>query len=358
MSEPSHSFDYIIVGQGIAGTMMAHFLLEANQKVLVLDKLNLKSASHIASGVMNPVTGKRMVKSWRAGELIPFAVKTYQDLEQQLGVELLYQKNIVKFFSNPEDVQFYQEKKEKGEIEEYVREADKSLIDRSSINDTLGAVEISGTNRLDYHQLLVAYREYLLERGSLVDEDCDYDLLEIDENGVRYKNWPASKIIFCEGAKAIDNPYFSWLPFNLAKGELLTVRIPGLNQERIWKKGLFMLPLGDSLFLVGSTYEWNYEHGLPTEAKKLDLLKRLEKAISLPYEVVDHNAAVRPTIKDRRPVIGFHPEHPALVMFNGMGTKGASLTPLLAKQLTEHLLEGVPLNEEVDVQRFPIDGNN
>jgi len=342
--------DYIIVGQGIAGSMLAWFLLDAGKNVLVIDEFNPHCSSRLASGIINPVTGKRLVKSWRTDELLPFAKQTYERLEQALGIHFFTEKKICRIFSNKEDFQFFRQKKDVGELPGYVKPLD--TIPECFTGSSLGGIEISGVYQVQYPELLSALRKFFHEKNMLAEEKFEFARLVVESGGVRYKKINASKIIFCEGSYAVKNPYFRWLPFCLAKGEMLTVMMPGFPEEAIWHKGVFISPLGKSLCRVGSTYEWNFTDELPSEKGKSELTSRLKKAVLLPFEVVDHVAAIRPTVADRRPLIGLHPGYPQLAVFNGLGTKGALLAPFFAQQFTAHLTKGVPLDKEADIRRF------
>ena len=74
--------------------------------------------------------------------------------------------------------------------------------------------------------------------------------------------------------------------------------------------------------------------------------------MNVPFEVVDHKAAVRPTVKERRPFIGIHPNHKQIGIFNGLGAKGVLLAPFFASHFSEYLLGKTELMKEIDVKRF------
>jgi len=141
------------------------------------------------------------------------------------------------------------------------------------------------------------------------------------------------------------------VPFEPAKGEVFHLRIPGLKTERLLKHKMMMAPIQDDLFWFGANYEWNAEHGNPSAEGRRFLQKRLD--MTLPkYEEVNHLAAIRPTIKDRSPVLGKHPILPRVFLFNGLGTKGASLGPNMADWMCDYCLDNKPLDPLVDIERF------
>ncbi|NJL76492.1 MAG: FAD-binding oxidoreductase [Saprospiraceae bacterium] len=116
------SIDYLIVGQGVAGTLMAHFLLEAQQSVVVIDNAHPHGATKAAAGIINPITGRRYVKSWRVEELIPFAASTYQQIEQKLGIQIFYPYAILRaLFNEREENDWWRRSTELG-YEKYILE--------------------------------------------------------------------------------------------------------------------------------------------------------------------------------------------------------------------------------------------
>ena len=161
----------------------------------------------------------------------------------------------------------------------------------------------------------------------------------------------AKQIIFCEGYQCINNPYFSWLPFKLTKGETLTVSFENLQLDSAINKGMFVLPYNGN-YKIGATYDWDNLDEKTTSEGREELLKKVSKFISDKVEVVEHTAGVRPTVKDRRPLIGTHPKHKQLCVFNGLGTKGVMLAPYLAQKLVNCLLNNSPLPEDININRF------
>ncbi len=360
-------YDYIIVGQGLAGTLLAHFLLVENKKILVVDQALPGATSTIAAGIVNPVTGRRIAKSWRFEALYDFAKKTYRDLEDLLGIRLWTDRNIVRALHNtfeenewdrrgayPEYEAFFEEKAELGNFEGKIKPA-----------HAWG--ELRHCAQVSLPDLVKNYREKLIESGNFLEEVFEYQFIDFQQDGVVYKNFKAEKIIFCEGARATENPFFSYLPFVPTKGELLLVKIPGANFEKILKHHLFLVPLPGTyidnisttenekaadIYWAGSTSRFEFDDPFPSEDHKSELLEKLENTLNFPFEILAHQAGIRPTVSDVRPFLGLHPEHGQLAIFNGLGTKGSSLGPFFAHQMAHFLLHKSHLDDEVNIRRF------
>ncbi|MEZ4961327.1 MAG: FAD-dependent oxidoreductase [Saprospiraceae bacterium] len=351
--------DFLIVGQGLAGTMMAHFLLQENKRIKILDLPMRGRTSTIAAGVINPVTGRRIAKSWHFEVLYAFAKKTYQELENILGITLWHDRNILRALHNTfEENEWYR----RGAFPEYEAYFEDSA-DLENISSKIKPAHAWGEMRhcaqVALPELVRSYRRWLQRQGLFLEEKFDYQAIVFQDGRVQYKQFSALKIIFCEGARAIANPYFNFLPFVPTKGELLILKIPGADFEKIVKHHLFIVPVEQwngatipHLFWAGSTSRFEYADELPSEEQKRNLLDKLEKTLSVPFEVFEHLAGIRPTVFDKRPFSGVHPSHGQLAIFNGLGTKGASLAPFFAKQMADFLLGNGELDKEVDIKRF------
>lgn len=345
--------DFIIVGQGIAGSMLSWFLLKQNQKVLVIDKFNPSSASYIASGITKPITGKRFVKTWLADDLIPFAEQTYCGFEEMFGNRFFYPALFFKRFDSVKAQNDWSARCASPDYVPYLKNDKVVFMDSAKVKNEFGGFEINGGTRLETDKFLTHYRTYLQKNNQLLEEDFVFEALKPESDFVSYKNQQAQKIIFCEGANAIHNPFFKFLPFQLAKGECLTVRIDNFYADRVVNGEILILPLNQKdHYYIGATHEWYFDDDKPSQKGKDELLGNLNAVLNQPFEVIGHKAAIRPTVKDRRPFIGLHPEFPQVGIFNGMGTKGISLAPFFANHFTEHLLRQKPLNKEIDIRRF------
>ena len=347
------NYDYIIAGQGIAGTVLAQTLLLQGKSVLIIDDPALSQASKIAAGLYNPVVFKRLVKSWKADELIPVMDDFYAGSEKLLNTDFYFKKQIVKIFTEENEKAFWL-KKTNEEIGHYLSKTIEDDFLNTIIYNPLGSSEVLHAGNLDTQKFLSAFRDQFIRNNCLLEEKLEYNQLQVSENSVTYKNINAQKIIFCEGFKALENPWFSWLPFKLTKGEIITIQLDAANEipvDKVINKGVFILPLGNNTYKVGATYEWADLTEMPTEKGKFDLVDKLRKVIKVPFTIIEHKAGIRPTVNDRRPLLGIHPQHPALAVFNGMGTKGVMLAPFFAKQLLDFLENGIPLDPEVDIKR-------
>ena len=276
---------YIIVGQGIAGTVLAQTLLNEGCSVIIIDEPSLSSASKIAAGLYNPVVFKRLVKSWLADDLLPFMDQFYPEAEQLLGKRFYFKKQILKPFAEEQEKVLWL-KKCKEDIGKYLGKIiyDDYLDD--IIYNPLGASEIIDAGNLDTVLFLNSFREYFKKKDLLIEEKFEYSDLIISENSVSYKNISADKIIFCEGYRSVDNPHFSWLPFKLTKGEIIIIKLDGghiFPLDKVINKGVFILPLGNNIYKVGATYEWEDLSEYPTEKGKADLIGKLEKVIKIPF---------------------------------------------------------------------------
>lgn len=342
--------DFLLIGQGICGTFLSWYLQQAGYSVIVIDEQRNNAASHVAAGIINPVTGRRIVQTWLIDEVLPAAWNSYQELQTALQVTTITQKDILDFFPTPQMKEAYA--KRYAEDTNYLAPPVSTDDWKIFFNYDFGYGQITPCYLVNLPELLPAYRQYLAQQGILLDEHFDYKQLQTAPDHIRYKNITAGKIIFCDGLAAATAPFFQLLPFAPNKGEALLVRIPHLPQEFIFKKGMNLVPWQDDIFWLGSSYEWNFTDDQPSVVFRERMTAALQQWIKMPFTILEHKAAVRPATLERRPFVGFHPQHPAIGIFNGMGTKGCSLAPFFARELVAHLQHQAPIHPETDVQRF------
>jgi glycine/D-amino acid oxidase-like deaminating enzyme len=341
--------DYLIVGQGLSGSFLSKYLLEAGSTLLVIDELHPNTASRVASGIINPITGRRLVKTWEIDQFMPFAREAYSNWEPEIGKKLIRATSILDFPVTPQMHLAFQERANEEPMLGY---PDAPEHWRPLFNYPFPPGEIKPAYLIDIHSLLDNWRILLQNQQLIREEKFDYAELKISATGIEYRDISAQKIIFCDGALGGRIPLFSGLPFVANKGEVIWVKIPALPPDHIYKMGLSIVPWEDDVFWVGSTYEWDFEHEQPTDAFRERVTSLLQQWLKVPFTLLEHKASLRPANLERRPFVGIHPVYPAVGILNGMGTKGCSLAPWFARELANHLLLGHPIHPQADVHRF------
>lgn len=347
-------YDYIVVGQGIAGTLTAFELLQRNKKILVIDANHTATASKVAAGIINPITGRHFVKSWNIDVLLPTAWKSYRALEQLLGISILEERPLVRFLASTKALNDWLVRSGNPALQAYLSSGFKRQAYEHFLQHFESGVVLRHAGRARLAALTQHFRTHLQALGALWDASFDYDQLRLTPEGVRYQTATAKRLIFAEGYRLQYNPYFNYLPLTPAKGDALIVRIPNYPaSQQLIKHGVFIVPLTKpNLYWVGSTYNHHYQQTTPLPEDKLRLEERLAHALHLPFEVIEHRAAIRPTVRDRRPLIGQHPKHPPLYLLNGLGAKGASLGPYCAQVLLDFIEKKQPLDPTIHLKRF------
>ncbi len=331
-------YDYIIVGSGFAGGMLALTLRMKNRTVLLIDDASQSQCSRVAAGMLNPVNFRSLAPSWNAPTLVPFAVDFYRQ------VEMTFQKKIF----TPRTLWRVLTETEAGGWPET-----KTFFGQKAANPYPGIVHAPhGVAHITTGGNLnaAALTELLAEH---VQQDYfDETLLEVTDTHIKYKTYQARAIIFCRGFRESESTLFPRITYQLLKGQLLQLRMPALKTDGIIIGAGYLVPKSETDFLFGATHERELRDETCTEAGKNELDQKLREMFTTPYTITGHLAGVRPTIRDHRPVIGLHPHHPRIAIFNGLGSKGSLQGPWLAEQLVQLLETGKPLLREIDVRRF------
>ena len=342
--------DYLIVGSGLAGISFAEQALRNQKAIFVIDS-NLQNSSKIAGGLYNPVILKRFSKIKDAQSQLHLMNEFYQIIESKLNIRFDFKVPILrKFFSIEEQNNWFIASDKEG-LSPFLST---NLIKKKykGIDSPYDYGEVLETGYVDVALLLEKYKAYLIKNELFSDEVFDYTLLESHSNFVQYKDVKAKNIIFAEGFGMHSNPYFNHLPLDGTKGELFIIKAPELNLDVIVNTSVFILPLGNDLFKVGATYNWVDKTSTPTEEGKQELIDRIKEILTCDFEVIQHLAGVRPTVKDRKPLIGRHSMHSQLYLLNGLGTRGVLLAPAMARALFEYIEYGIPLDSSIDIKRF------
>jgi len=340
----------IIVGQGVSGTLFSWFCAQHHLDFIVINDVAANSPSKTAAGLINPVTGRRVVTVWMDDTILPFAEKTYGDMGRILAIEAISKMNIVDFFPNP----FMKESflKKMSQQAPYISLAKDEQYLSEYFNYEFGTGIIEPAYIVHLQQLLPAWRQYLQREDKFIDEAFDFAQLRVSDTVVQYGNILADTIVFCDGVAGSENPYFNLLPFALNKGEAIIIEAPDLPAGHIYKKSMTLAPFGEAgIFWAGTNYIWEYDDEHPTEAFRKSTEQNLNSWLKVPYKIIDHKAAVRPATVERRPFVGLHPVYKNVGILNGMGTKGCSLAPYFASQLVQHIVHQHPIEKEADLAR-------
>lgn len=343
-------FDFIIVGQGLAGTVLSFELINRGKSVLVIDNHFQHSSSMVAAGMWNPIVFKRLSKSWKADELVPSLDKVYSAFEHFLGKKYLIHLPIDRVFPDQSAANQFDEKSDLPGYQGFISQ--EMIQAKKNVKAPFGIGRIEGGGYLKIQDLLIDFRAFLKSENRLLEEEFKAESLQIEADFVKFKGKRAKNIVFCTGHELSSTPWFSQLPMQATKGELLSIESDQLHEESILNNGKFLLPLGNGKFKLGATYEWSELNYDLTEAAKKDLLSSLSSMTEVEFKVSNHEAGIRPTVKDRRPLIGAHPEHSRLLLFNGLGTKGVMIAPWLAAHFCDFILEGKELERELNLGRY------
>lgn len=342
--------DYLIVGLGIAGLTVAEHLKRRKKSFLVVEN-GSQTSSWVAGGVYNPVILKRFTPVWNATAQLDYAIPFYQSLEAHFKQKYIYPLEILRIFKSIEEQNNWFSSADHPAMAPYL--STKVLQNNSPfISAPMGFGKMNKTGRVNIELLLADYKRELEDEQLLLHSTLDYSKIDFKGGEVGYGNILAKRIIFCEGFGLMQNPFFNYLPMQGLKGEVITIKAPELNLEQLLKSGVFVMPLGEDLYKVGATFNWQDKTNEVTVAGKMELEEKVKEFIKIPFDIVDQKAGVRPTVADRRPLLGKHPKHPELVVFNGLGTRGVMISPLLSAQLIDHLEADIPLAQEVDINRF------
>jgi glycine/D-amino acid oxidase-like deaminating enzyme len=340
-------FDYILVGQGIAGSILGYFLQKAGQKVCIISDSTLPSSSQVAAGIYNPVTGKRLSKTWMLDEISEFLEHFYRNLEGELSAKFLHEKPIYRPFRSIAEQNDFTARTAEYNMGDYIQTKTKGL-QNPYLHEPFGGLVTSHSGWLDIPDFLKNISKTLTIR----DEVFEVEQLCLEENSVKYQDIEAEKIIFCQGFLGTKNPYFNWLPFLPVKGEILNISLANTHFDEILNQGIFLMPLPDGSYKLGATYNWESLDNQTTKEAKDELIDKFKGVISDEFTYNFQQAGVRPATKDRRPFLGLHPVQKQVGIFNGLGTKGVSLAPYWAKHFTEHLIHQKELHSEVNINRF------
>lgn len=341
--------EYLIIGAGLSGICMAIHLIKNGDRVTLLDNgENVSSA--VAAGQINPLVFRRMTKSWRVDDYLPYAEEFYNELARNSSTPIYFPICIRRMFSSAHERVMWLEKQDREGFSQYMKKITTEDDHYDLAQNDFGSGRIKKSSFVNAANFLSAGKKWVHERGILLLEKLNYNLLH-PETG-NYKGKVYDSILFCEGSQNSENPWFKKYIIEHTKGEVLTLISTAISSNEALNRKCFLLPVGDHTFRLGATYVWNTPDVILTPEARLDLQEKMKLLSKKEYQIVDQQAGIRPTTPDRRPIIGRHPEFHKLLIFNGLGTKGYLMAPLLAKEFVEYLEERGELDKEVRIERF------
>ncbi|HTO15532.1 MAG TPA: hypothetical protein VLZ83_07165 [Edaphocola sp.] len=312
-----YQYPVLIIGQGIAGTLLSFELFQNNIPFKVIDNNSNNSASHLSGAALNPYSGKTEKGIKRRTEMYDAAMNSYTSIGNLLNSKIVNDFKLL-IFDDP-------------------KESNK-LLD-SNFTPNFNYKEISKYDHVALVQneiLLKLWRRWLLKNDFLIEDSFQENELIINTE-IIYRTEKYSKIIYCNGVAAMKQSLFSNIPFTKNRGDVLLLNIPELSEEYIYQiEKIRLLSKGNGIFWCGSNYIWEYEDMEPNKQWGAATLSILNRWLKLPFELKAHICAKRPTTAGQIPTIGWHPKNDLIGICNGLGTKGYSAGPLWIKDFVNN----------------------
>ena len=358
----AHHYDYLIIGQGLAGSLLAWRLAQRRQRILVVDDGHATASSMVAAGLINPLAGMRFNHSPHARQWLQSLEQTYGELAGLAGQPFLQWLDMVRLFRSTEQIRFYLRQRDREDTHDLLGQRLDADHFPQPVHAPWGGFEQYRTGWVRLPRLLAFMADWLRERNMLRNEKLSYEDLELQAGQLSWKEVTAGQVIFCDGYRSMHNPWFQWLPFAPDQGEILTLKrcsnAPLPN--RIVNGATWLLPVDEERYRLGATHYHNRQDNRATEEGKQKLLAGMEALLLHPDALTleKNEAGVRPATADRQPFIGTHPELPRLHMFNGFGAHGSLTIPWYAQRMADWLLQKSPLPDNADIRRLAIQANH
>lgn len=347
----------LIIGQGLAGSVLTLYAIRGGHTVTLADPNSLSTASKMSGGVMNPITGKRLSKSWNWELFLAQAISFYRQLEEHWKLPLLEQRRLIRIIKDDKEKHILKTRLADPSYRGFITLLDDKAIThyKSYIEAPLGAFEIHPVHVLNVGTFLGYARQMFLAKGIYRETLIDYDTIKLTGKALRWDNTDFDRVIFCEGYKGQNNPWFTDLPWAPAKGEMLRVETTADLPQTILNKGKWILPETKNRFKVGATYAWDNLESGPSPLGRTQLIKAYEGILHThkgAFTTVEALAGVRPCTRDAKPFIGFHPQYPQVGIFNGFGSKGTLMAPYYARFLLNNLYDLNNIKDDALISRY------
>lgn len=346
-------YDYLIIGQGLAGSHVAWQALQRGEQPLVVDRYLPGAASYAAGGLVNPVTGRNLVKTWQADALIPFAHETYRAQEGALGQQFYHLQDVIRLFRDEKQSRkWWNNRRHDAAYQPYVKAEALPAAVPEVADASLGGVVFQHGAFLNTADYLRAFRRFLAQYSLIRAEALPYHELSLKADRVQWGHLEARHLIFCEGWAVQENPFFRHIPLKPVKGQVARIYAPELALDSVLNKGVWLIPLGGGYFRAGATYEHDLTSFEPSESGFEQLSQQLDNLLKVPYQVTERHVGIRPATRDSQPAVGWHPDYPNVGLLNGLGSKGVLQAPYLAQKLLGSSTSDSTILPEVNVQRF------
>ena len=324
---------FLIIGQGLAGSILAWELIQRGCQVVVVDT-GEENASRVAAGIVNPITGSRFVKSPELETLLPAAQACYARLSSYFGQPFYLKKTILRVFRDKAEFMHCKSRLKQVDYAAYLGKLNVTGQINSGFLTPFGFVEQHQTGHLDTIPLLSHLKQFLISLNCYRQAKLDYQAIQIT-SAVHWQDIVAKQLIFCDGHHASQNPWFSWLPFRLAKGEILRLSHQAALPDAILNYGNWLLPVSPGISRLGATFNWKFTDTLPSTHSRESLLNALKPyAPSLAHSaIISHQAGIRPCTIDKFPFIGTHLAIRKLLFLTALARKAANKSPGTASAL-------------------------
>ncbi|MGM0636341.1 MAG: NAD(P)/FAD-dependent oxidoreductase [Bacteroidota bacterium] len=337
--------DFLLIGFGISGFAVAQ---NANQLGLSFDVIadNSQRSSKVAGGLLNPVSLKRIQPIWKLNQFFQKSIQFYS----KINSELFFKTPIYRILSSIEEQNDWFTKSDTTTLSNHL--SDDLFSPPQYINAPYKTGNVFSSARIDLKTYLESYKDKLIQSNQFSNATFVHELLNIFPDYISYKSEKYKSIIFAEGFGVLNNPFFNYLPIYGNKGEYLIIECDSISQEKIFKGKYFLIPIGNHRFKFGATYSRQNLNHKPTESARKDLIGQLDKILNATYTIIDQEAGIRPTVKDRKPIIGSHPVHKNIFIINGMGSRGIIAAPNLSLDLLYSIVSKAKIDAAVSVRRF------
>ena len=345
--------DILIVGQGLAGSLLAWTLKQSGLTIHIIDDQCPNAASRVAAGLVNPVTGRRLVKTWNLETFYPHALRLYGEFEATLSRPFYIAKDLIQLFNSDAQRQAWNKRRQEHLYQDWCGSYLEPGGSAYPLHDEFGAYLQNRSGYVEIADLLQSLQHYFASLQCLSEQAFEYGQLQLGDHCANWQGVRAKRVVFCEGHKVKANPWFGTVGMNLVKGEILTIRTETELSHHIINNGQWILPISQTRYKIGATYDRNLDLRVSNKAKH-DLLNVIPQIFTKPVEhtVLRHQVGIRPATIDRKPILGSHPQYAQLNIFNGFGSKGSLMIPYAAKLMCEFLNQEASIPADMDVKRF------